>query len=377
MKNKKRCFFGEGKLEKIREIFLSNSIRKILIISGRNILNNSSIRTQLERLLKNKKIYFYASEASNPEKREIEGIISLCHKKDINAIVAIGGGKVIDLAKITRVSLFEDLDMILHNPKLINANKIPLVAIPTTAGTGSESTHFAVLYIDGIKHSVANKHIKPDFAIIDPNLTFSAPEIVKISSGLDALCQSIESFWSVKANSLSQRYAKKSIQIILPNIYNAVKEKRKEALIRMCLGSYFSGKAINISKTTGAHALSYPISSELKIPHGYAVSLTISAFLMYNDTKNKPDISPFIEPSTHANNMKTLLGLFGCKTTSECVVYWHNLMKSLGLESSLAKLTVDKKILNKIINNVNNERLLNNPVIFKKANFRKILAELE
>ena len=172
-------------------------------------------------------------------------------------IIAYGGGSVIDFSKI--VSLFKNnlelFESDFNKSKFIS-NKISLLAVPTTSGSGAESTEFAVLYKNNVKFSVINKIIMPDYVILDPKTTYSLSKKQIAYSGIDAFCQSIESLWAKNKNTCSEKYALKALKLIYSNLkgsYLGNKTNRKG----MLLGANLSGKAINISKTTAPHALSY------------------------------------------------------------------------------------------------------------------------
>ena len=172
-------------------------------------------------------------------------------KPDYDLIVAIGGGVVMDFAKLVSVylrkwGLFEN-----HFFEISNLNdKIPLVCIPTTSGSGSEATHFAVVYKNGQKFSVAASILLPDYAIIDPTLTYHLPKFIAASAGIDALCQSIESIWALSATDESRNYAKFALLNIVPSLVDSVESPSPANKEKMAIGAHFAGKAINISKTT-------------------------------------------------------------------------------------------------------------------------------
>lgn len=185
-----------------------------------------------------------------------------------DSIISIGGGSAIDVAKaIKYYSCLNDKEEFIYK-------NIKHIAIPTTAGTGSESTRYSVIYKNGVKQSLTHDAIYPDGVVLLPELLSSLPIYQKKCTLLDALCHSIESIWSVNATDLSKNYAKASISLIKAN-YKQYLENDLTAIKNMQKAANLAGKAINISQTTAAHAMSYKITSLFKIPHGYAVSLTL------------------------------------------------------------------------------------------------------
>ena len=187
---------------------------------------------------------------------------------------------VIDFAKSLNIKISNNNDfksIVINNDSITNEG-LPLVAIPTTAGTGSEATHFSVVYIKDIKQSLSHPLIKPAVAIVDPQFTYNLPPFITACSGLDAFCQAIESYWSVNSSDESKKYAIDAIVKIKNNLIDAVKTSSKESRHELSIASNLSGKAIDITKTTAPHAISYPLTKLFNIPHGYAVALILGHF---------------------------------------------------------------------------------------------------
>jgi len=238
----------------------------------------------------------------------------------------------------------------------------PLIAIPTTAGTGSEATHFAVAYVDGEKYSVADASLLPDYAIVDPLLTHSLPAGVTAATGLDAFCQGIESIWAVGATDESIDYATNAVRCALRNLVRATREPTPEARLGMCQSAYLAGKAINISKTTASHALSYPLTSKHRIPHGIAVALTLSPMLAYNAQVTEEDC---IDPrgAEHVlDRISMIVQLLGAASVAEACERIEKLVSDVGCPISLAEAGIrGAGELRHIVSSVNAERISNNP----------------
>ena len=185
-----------------------------------------------------------------------------------DSIVSVGGGSAIDVAK--SIKYYSCLD---ESGNFVYKN-IKHIAVPTTAGTGSESTRYAVIYKNGVKQSLTHDALFPNAAILCPDFIKTLPLFQKKCTFLDALCHSIESIWSVNATKKSIEYATNAIEILKAN-YKAYFDGNESVIPLIQKAANLSGKAINISQTTAAHALSYKITSLFKIPHGLAVSLTL------------------------------------------------------------------------------------------------------
>ena len=255
----------------------------------------------------------------NPTVGDVEKGISCFKSKMCDFVIGIGGGSAIDVAKA--VSLLatnngkpEDF---INEPKMLNDRSVPTVIIPTTAGTGSESTHFSVLYIGKTKHSLAHHSMLPDVAILDPVFTKSLSPRITACTGMDALCQGIEAFWSVNSTEESREYSRKAIQLALSNIKSAVNNPDSNSRQNMLFASNFAGRAINIAMTTAAHAVSYPFTSYFNVPHGLAVALTLPYFIEFNydvspDTLNDKRGVEFVR-----NKMDELVEIIGVDTVSQ------------------------------------------------------------
>ena len=153
-----------------------------------------------------------------------------------------------------------------------------MIVIPTTAGSGAEVTSTAVIYKKKIKYSVEHKLLIPDLFFLVKEFVNKGNKHVKASSGFDAIAQAIESIISLKSNKKSLDYAKRSLKISSKHFVNFVNKPNNINVSKMCIAANLSGEAINISRTTAPHALSYPFTALFGISHGHAVSLTINDF---------------------------------------------------------------------------------------------------
>ena len=178
-------------------------------------------------------------------------------------ITSIGGGSTIDVGKYIAFML-----------------GIPHTAIPTTAGTGSEVTKFAVFIKDGKKVTLELK--EPENYILNAENVLSLDKLQTASSGLDALCQGVESYWSKYATDESRHWAKLAIRLASKNLLESYKYPNSQILrLNMLVAANYSGRAINISKTSICHAISYPLTVHYGVPHGIACAHTLAFFINY------------------------------------------------------------------------------------------------
>ena len=345
--------------------------KKIFVLCGKKSYKLSGAKRILNPILNKKVTNFFFKHFQYPEISELKKIIYSIKKFNPDLIIAIGGGSVIDYAKIANVLEIDNLDFqIKYSTYKIKKKKAKLLAIPTTAGSGAEVTSNSVIYINKVKHSIENKNLKPDYFFLIPEFVIGAPKIIKSSSGFDAVSQAIESLISKKSNKASVRFAKKSLIISLKYYLEFLKNPNIKNTSAMCLAANLSGKAINISKTTAPHAVSYPFTSLFNISHGHAVSLTLNKFLKFNYKNIKKSDCNF----NLKNRYDILFELTGSKNINYFDQYILNIKKKAGLEENFNKLGIDiKKNFSKIISGTNIQRLSNNPIKLEKSDIKEIL----
>lgn len=249
------------------------------------IVVDSFLQKRVNKSFKNAVVF--SGFTSNPKYEEMLAGLKLFKDNNCDVVISIGGGSCIDVAKAIKLSLNSDTkcDKPTFRQNYIY-NSIKHICLPTTSGTGSESTRHSVLYLNGVKQSICNSAILPDYVILNPKFVLTVPSYQKKCTAMDAFCQCIESLWSKKANKVSKKYATKGIELF-KNCYKGYLSNDFDSVKQMQLVANFSGKAINISETTAAHALSYKITSLYGIPHGHAVAICMNALLEKNGSKLK------------------------------------------------------------------------------------------
>ena len=345
----------KGAIKNLSKIIRENNFKNILIFSTKTSFERH--KKILQKELLDVPYTLYNNITQNCKEKEVA--IALKKLKNFDFIIALGGGSTIDFAKIFRYCYDNNI-----TPKQaieLNNRQVytPLLAIPTTAGTGAEVTKFAVVYIDNIKYSVESTAIVPNYAIIDGYFSKNNPKYLKACCALDALCQAIESYWSVNSTNLSKYYAKCAMELLQDNLCLYVKSNSEKYAQNMAEAAMYSGKAINISKTTISHALSYTITAKYNINHGHAVALSIKGLMKKNASlKNITDKRGYDYLKNTMDEIKQILNI---KDIDE---YFDNLFRQIGIETSLKKLNIDS--IKTIVDNVNIERMKNNPVKLDK-----------
>ena len=346
----------------ITDILKDKKAKPLIVASSR--FNQSSLKQELD---KNSIEYtLFSGFSPNPKYEELISGIKSFQENNCNFIISYGGGSAIDIAKCIKLYCkTEECDNYLASEKQFNLVKH--LAIPTTAGTGSESTRFAVIYKDGVKNSVTHDSILPDIVVLNYKLLKSLPDYQKKSTVLDALCQAIESYWAINSTEESKEYAKLAIKKIYKNIFKYL-ENDEEATKKIMIASNLAGKAINISTTTAAHAMSYKITSLYGTSHGHAVALCLPYIWEYMIHNFDKCIDPRGE-NYIVNVMQELNNIMDCSNSEEAINKLRNLISSFNLRNP--ELKSDKE-LEELVDSVNQERLKNNPIKLERKNIRYI-----
>lgn len=372
-------YVGFGSIQFLKDVLLRYSVRSIFLVTGKSSFDSSGARETLQSLLRSYDVHHFFEFSENPKLEDVQKGIQFFRTRDVDLVLAVGGGSVIDMAKLINVFACEedDIPRFVFEHKEPRRNSKPLVAIPTTAGAGSEATHFAVLYIDKKKYSVAHSSILPRVAIVDPTFTRTLPPVFTATSGIDALCQAIESYWSILSTDESKIYAREAIGLIIQHLSRAVHNPSDDARLAMARAAHLAGKAINITKTTAPHALSYALTSWFGVPHGQAVGLTLPHFLVFNYQVSQDDLLDRRGVKYVKTTLEEINECLGCSGIDESKARIHELMKQIGLATTFAELQVDKKkAIAKVVEEVNVERLINNPRRVTQLKLQEILEAL-
>lgn len=350
-------------IERLSQILKESGVNNLFIVTGSHSYRSLNFKDMIENL-DIKRVYF-TDFTPNPKFEQICKGIELFKSEACDAILAIGGGSPMDVAKCIKLAVLAKEGVHAIIPPVVNtrvtieSSKIPFFAIPTTAGTGSESTHNAVMYFQGSKQTVTNDGILPDYAILEPSVLKTLPSYQKKCTMMDALCQGIESWWSVNSTDESKEYSKKAVELIIQNWEKYIFGNDEEAATNIMLGANYSGRAINIAQTTAAHAMSYKLTSLYKLPHGHAVSVCLSVIWEYMISHLEQCID-FRGKEYLENIFNIISNSMGCHIPMEAIKFFEQMMKELELENPT---TVNKmKEIVVLSHSVNTVRLKNNPV---------------
>jgi len=356
-------YFGFGSIMNLKEILKNNNVKKIFLVTGKDSYKSCGAEKAISQLISKYTFLKFCDFEENPKIEDVKKGINLFREFNPDLVIGAGGGTVLDMAKLLNIlsPQTNNPEEYIYGSEDIKESGKTLILIPTTSGTGSEATHFAVVYIGKNKYSLANKNMLPDYSIVDLNFTLNLPKKITASTGIDALSQAIESYWNVDSTEESKDYSRKAINLIMENLKIAVNNPTDESRLAMAKAAHLAGKAINITKTTAPHAISYSFTSYFGIPHGHATGLTLGEIFLYNSLVTEEDVIDKRGVShiqRIINELNTFLGTSDANSSREKI---KNLMNSIGLETNLSLLGVKKEDIGLILDSVNIERLKNNP----------------
>ncbi len=279
--NPVRIFFSDNFMDSLRETVSSDE--NVLIMCYSWFTATEEFK-KIEGYFKN--IIVFSDIEPDPSFTSCDKAVRFALDNKPATLVAIGGGSVIDTAKVVRLAMCTEYESILSlfSQKYNESNLVKFIAVPTTHGTSSELTKWATVWDkeNKKKYSLSDDINYPDYAIYDSQFVKNLPLDISISTTLDAMSHSFEAMWNNNANPISDTYAIKAIKIIFENLPKL--HKNTEMIVRQNLmeATVYAGLAFSNTKTAAAHSISYPLTSLYGIPHGIACSMTISSLMKFN-----------------------------------------------------------------------------------------------
>jgi alcohol dehydrogenase class IV len=357
---------------KMEEQLLNLSCLNIVLILNASSAKRWNLHKLLQTLNKQNNIIWINDVKPNPTPEEIQNAwikIGVCK---IDLILTIGGGSAIDLAKGIS-AFYEDNSSSRTAARLIESIKqksyqqhnkfIDIIAIPTTAGTGSELTPWATIWDMNKyqKHSIDHPALKPKKAIIVPELTMSLSKDMTLSSGLDTLSHAMEAYWSIHTNPLVQELSSKAIQLILENLILVLAQPHNLLLREnMCKASVIAALAFSHTRTTACHSISYPMTMYFGVPHGLAVAVTLGKV----GERNK---GSFPNDEAFYKLFKPYGGIQA----------WLDDVSVDIIKLRLSSFQIFQKDIDLLVNNsFTGGRMDNNPVILSEQEVKEILEDL-
>ena len=313
-----KIFREQELMEVLSEIQKERDVHQVLLVCGASFRRQKLYETLCGTLKERGMILTEFSDFSpNPKYESVVAGIETYRQHHCNMIIAAGGGSAMDVAKCIKLFAFMNLAENCLTQEIV-ANDIPLLAIPTTAGTGSEATRFAVIYYQGNKQSVNHTSCIPEYVLMDPELLATLPMYQRKATMLDALCHAVESFWSVNATEESQKYAAEAIQLVLKE-EEAYLANMPEGNEQMLLAANLAGKAINLTQTTAGHAMAYKLTTLYGLAHGHAVALCVERLWPYM-VRHTEDCMDERGTAYLDEMFRKLAEVMGCDSRSLCPV---------------------------------------------------------
>ncbi|WP_426207762.1 iron-containing alcohol dehydrogenase [Massilia sp. TWP1-3-3] len=230
--------------------------------------------------------HIYADVVADPPERVVLRAVEFARSKDIDIVIGLGGGSSMDVAKLIAVLAASTQQLSdIYGIGNVKGSRLPLVQVPTTAGTGSEVTNIAIVTTgETSKIGVVSAQLYADLAVLDATLTLGLPPLVTAATGIDAMVHAIEAFTSRhKKNPLSDLLARQALTLLSANLLTACEDGANLAARQnMLLGAYFAGQAFSNAPVAAVHALAYPIGGIFHVPHGLSNSLVLPHVLRFN-----------------------------------------------------------------------------------------------
>ena len=335
-------------------------LRRVLLVFDRGAVTAAGV--DVARIFGSLDVTPFENFTPNPTSQQAENAARLAIQRRADVVVGLGGGSCGDVAKVAAIAAAapDKVRAITRGRTASGIQPLPLALIPTTSGTGCEATHFAVIYVDGRKVSVGHPEARPAVCVLDERLHHAMPEAIAAATGLDALCQACESTWAVGATDESLRYAEAAGPLLAHALRPSVMDRSRDARRAMLLGSHLAGRAINISKTTASHAMSYQLTQRFGIAHGHAVALTLGHIASVSARVSEEDALLQGGARVVRDRVTRAAGYLGA-TPAEMGACVAELLADLGLARSLRDAGVPREALREIATRVDPVRLGNNP----------------
>jgi alcohol dehydrogenase class IV len=370
----------QGAVRDLAEIVADLGGQRVLLVTGRGSYALSGAETAISEALGSCELARFSDFDENPKLEHVIRGIEVFRRVRPDIVIGVGGGTAMDMAKMIDLLVAQEQAALEYVEGRLTpeAKAVPLIALPTTAGSGSQATHFAAVYVGRIKFSIAHASMLPDVAIVDPDLLVNLPKKVAASAGLDALNQGIESFWSIHATEASRAKAREAIAGVWGHLARMVSGADDSTRLAMAQAAHLAGEAIDITKTTAPHAISYPITAHFGASHGQAVGLVLPSILLYNAEVDNTDCLHPGGPSAVRESLRELATLLGASDSMDAVRRYAALMDEIGLSRDLASFGIktpeDIEII--VCNGFDPQRVNNNPRRLTAEALRNILREL-
>ncbi|MES2150042.1 MAG: iron-containing alcohol dehydrogenase [Pseudomonadota bacterium] len=350
-------------------------VRRALLVTDPGFLNTGLVEAPAHSLEQhNIQVMIYSDVVADPPENIVLKAVEFARNNDVDLIIGLGGGSSMDVAKLIAVLAKSDQAIAqIYGIGNVTGDRLPLVQIPTTAGTGSEVTNIAIVTTGATtKMGVVASPLYADLAILDAELTLGLPPMVTAATGIDAMVHAIEAFTSKhKKNPISDMLARQALALLAPNLLTACENgSNLKARQAMLLGACFAGQAFSNAPVAAVHALAYPIGGIFHVPHGLSNSLVLPHVLRFNLPEAMAHyaelagiIAPHVGGSTEAR-------------AEALIVAMQQIAKITGIETTLQQVGIQESDLDRLADEAMLQtRLLgNNPREVRREHARAIYA---
>ncbi len=364
------AYIGEGARKVLPEEIKKRGFKKVLVITDKS-LYDAGVTTKVTDILDANKIEYavYHDVKPNPPVENVLAGVEMCKKENADLIVAVGGGSSIDTAKGVSILMTnpDRMDIVSLNGLSNTKNKgLPLIAIPTTAGTAAEVTINYVITDTKkqIKMVCVDEHDIPIMAIVDTELMASMPKSIAASTGMDALTHAIEGYICKGRNTMSQMFSMKAIQLLYDNLAKAVNEKDQDAINNVGLGQYIAGMAFSNVGLGIVHSMAHQLGAVYDTPHGLANAILLPTVMEFNGEVSYEEFRKILTEAFHID--ATLFTKDEViKTLCDCI---RNLSHDVGITQTVKDVGAKKEDFEMLA-----EKAMNDPC--KPGNPREVTKE--
>ena len=360
--------FGKGRVSEVKDIAASIGCENGLLVADPFFFTNGLA----ERIVKESGgaiTATFGKVSPNPDVTEVDECADLIRQNQIGFVVALGGGSSIDCANAAAsICLTGDSIRKYHGTGVpMPVAHLPLIAVPTTAGTGSEVTCVSVLtdHASGRKSPVVSDGFYPSYAIIDPELTYSMPPKVTAGTGIDVLSHALEGYWSRGHQPICDACALHAADLVFKYLYRACENPMdEEAREKMCEASLIAGLAFTLPKTTSSHACSFPLTNLHHIPHGEACGMTLDYFARIN------------AKGEEGWRIDRLAEALGFQDTGDMADAIHDLKEKMGLRNDIKDLELSEDQIADLVRISRHPNLYNNPMEITDEQLKEMYQKL-
>jgi alcohol dehydrogenase class IV len=353
---------GRGGLDRLGA-HLGERSQNIVVVGSHTRIHSSNLQERLPHA----RIATFSDFASNPPLRDVRSAINFVTDQAPDLVIGLGGGSAMDTAKLARA-------LVSVAPSVFRPDPPGLILLPTLAGSGSEITRFATFYEGRTKCSVDDRRLLADLVIADPSLVAGAPRKHAASSALDAVAQCLESLWARASTSHSRELAASGLRVLseaLPLVHPELDDETAELLVRASLDG---GRAIDVTRTTAAHAFAYPMTAMFGVPHGLAATLHLIWLVPYvldnlNSACSDPRGATFVR-----QNIELAADALGAADPRTLAATLEQLVAGCGFATNLGEYGVNASHLTEVIRSaLVTSRADNLPVLLDPDEIRRRL----